>query len=319
MSEGELRIVSLLPSASEIVAALGLAERLVGRSHECDWPPGVRKLPVCTRPRLASEGSSGEIDRQVKGFAARALSIYELDMALLHSLRPTHIVTQDQCEVCAVSLADVEAALGDDMGDDRGETVEIVSLSPQRLGEVWASIRQAGAALGVDADEYCRTLTGRIARIAAGGMEMPVTPPSVAAIEWCDPLMAAANWLPELIAIAGGHNLFGDAGAHSPRLEFADLRAAEPDILVFMPCGYDLAKTVREVEPLLRQPAWAALPAVREGRAYAVDGNAYFNRPGPRLVESAEILAEICHPEIHDFGHEGTAWRRLGAGGKGQA
>ena len=310
MSESDLRIVSLLPSATEIVAALGLAERLVGRSHECDWPPEVKELPVCTRPRPALDGSSAEIDRLVSEFAAQAFSIYELDRDMLRTLRPTHIVTQDQCEVCAVSLKDVEAALAEDFSG----VVEIVSLYPMRLGEVWASIRRAGSALGVDADDYCRTLTGRIARIAAGGMEVPAPPPSVATIEWSDPLMAAGNWLPELIAIAGGKNLFGGAGEHSPRLEFSDLSAAEPDILVFMPCGYKLSKTAVEAEQLLQDPAWAALAAVRSGRAYAVDGNAYFNRPGPRLVESAEILAEICHPESYDFGHEGFGWRRLGSG-----
>ena len=310
MNASDMRIVSLLPSATEIVAALGLAERLVGRSHECDWPPKVKELPVCTRPRLALDGTSAEIDRQVSEFAAQALSIYELDVDVLRAARPTHIVAQDQCELCAVSLSDVEAALAENLG----AAIEIVSLSPMRLGEVWASIRQAGAALGVDADEFCRGLTGRITRIVAGGMKLPAAAPSVAAIEWCDPLMAAGNWLPELVSIAGGKNLFGDAGEHSPRLEFADLCAAEPDILVFMPCGYNLAKTAEEAERLLRDPAWATLPAVREGRAYAVDGNAYFNRPGPRLVESAEILAEICHPECHDFGHEGFGWRRLGAG-----
>ncbi|MDP7640818.1 MAG: cobalamin-binding protein [Alphaproteobacteria bacterium] len=314
MSAAEIRIVSLLPSATEIIAALGLAERLVGRSHECDWPPEVKELPVCTRPRPELQGTSAQIDRQVSGFAARALSIYELDMDVLRSLRPSHIVTQDQCEVCAVSLTDVEAALGDEMGG----AVEIVSLSPMRLGQVWASIRQAGAALGSDADEYCRSLTRRIARITAHGMEMPVAAPTVATIEWCDPLMATGNWLPELVAIAGGNNLFGDAGEPSPRLEFADLGAAEPDFLVFMPCGYDLAKSTQEAERLVQGAAWAALPAVREGRAFAVDGNAYFNRPGPRLVESAEILAEILRPEIHDFGHRGIAWRRIGAAQEGQ-
>ena len=309
MSIAELRIVTLLPSATEIVAALGLGAQLVGRSHECDWPPGVAELPVCTRSRVALDGSSAEIHRQVSEFVGQALSIYELDRDMLRALRPTHIVTQDQCEVCAVNLKDVEAALAKDIGN----AVEIVSLSPLRLGEVWASIRQAGRALSVDADSYCRTLTGRIARIAAAGTELPGAPPSIATIEWCDPLMAAGNWLPELVAIAGGNNLFGAAGEHSPRLEFDDLRAVEPDILIFMPCGYDLMKTAEEAEQLLQAPTWAALAAVRDSRAFAVDGNAYFNRPGPRLVESAEILAEICHPESHNFGHEGSAWRRLGA------
>ena len=312
MSEAELRIVTLLPSATEIVAALGLGAQLVGRSHECDWPPEVTALPVCTRPRLALDGTSAEIDREVTEYAAQALSIYELDRDMLCALKPTHIFTQDHCEVCAVNLKDVEAALAEDLGS----AVEVISLSPMRLGEVWASIRQAGRALGVDADDCCRALTGRIARIAAGGMEFSAAPPSVAAIEWSDPLMAAGNWLPELVAIAGGKSLFGDAGEHSPRLEFADLSAAEPDILVFMPCGYGLDKTADEAEQLLRTPAWAALPAVRAGRAYAVDGNSYFNRPGPRLVESAEILAEICHPESYAFGHEGVGWRRLGGSSK---
>ncbi len=309
MSIAELRIVSLLPSATEIVAALGLGAQLVGRSHECDWPPGVAELPVCTRSRVALDGSSAEIHRQVSEFVGQALSIYELDRDMLRALRPTHIVTQDQCEVCAVNLKDVEAALAKDIGNE----VEIVSLSPLRLGEVWASIRQAGRALSVDADSYCRTLTGRIARIAAAGRELPGAPPSIATIEWSDPLMAAGNWLPELVAIAGGNNLFGAAGEHSPRLEFDDLSAVEPDILIFMPCGYDLMKTAEEAEQLLQAPTWAALAAVRDSRAFAVDGNAYFNRPGPRLVESAEILAEICYPESHSFGHEGSAWRRLGA------
>ncbi len=310
MSAEDLRIVSLLPSATEIVAALGLADRLVGRSHECDFPADVAALPVCTRPRLTLDGGSAGIDAKVSDFAGQALSIYELDMDALSAARPTHIVTQDQCEVCAVGLKDVEAALA---GDLQGP-VEIVSLSPMRLGEVWASIRQAGRALDADADDLCRSLTGRIARIAAGGMDMPAGPPSVATIEWSDPLMAAGNWLPELVAIAGGNNLLGDAGTHSPKFEFADLLTADPDIIVFMPCGYDLAKTAAEAEKLIRDPAWAALSAVQGGQVYAVDGNAYFNRPGPRLVESAEILAEICHPDMYQFGHEGTGWRRLGPG-----
>lgn len=307
MNAPELRIVSLLPSATEIVMALGLGAALVGRSHECDWPVGVAALPVCTRPRLALDGSSAEIDREVFGFAAQALSIYELDMDVLRAARPTHIVTQDQCEVCAVSLQDVEAALAEGLD----HPIEIVSLSPKRLGEVWASIRQAGRALGMDPDDFCRSLTGRMAIIAAGGMDMPGSPPSVATIEWSDPLMAAGNWVPELIAIAGGTNLMGDAGEHSPKFDFADLAAADPDIIIFMPCGYGLEKTATEAEGLIRIPDWAALRAVVEGQAYAVDGNAYFNRPGPRLVESAEILAEICHPDLFAFGHQGNSWRRL--------
>lgn len=311
MRETDLRIVSLLPSATEIISALGLGMNLTGRSHECDWPPQVQALPICTRPRRALDGTSAEIDHQVSDYAARALSIYELDLNALRAARPSHIVTQDQCEVCAVSLRDVEAALADDING----TVEIVSLNPMRLGEVWASIRQVGRAFGVNPDNLCRALTGRIARIAASGMGEDTVPPSVVTIEWSEPLMAAGNWLPELIAIAGGHNLFGDTGAPSPRFEFADLLAVEPDFLVFMPCGYGLSKTTEEAEALLSESHWSGLAAVRAGRAYAVDGNTYFNRPGPRLVESAEILAEIFQPDIYHFGHEGTGWRRLAIAG----
>jgi len=305
--ESEFRIVSLLPSATEIVSALGLGAQLVGRSHECDWPSEVRSLPVCTRPRFTLGGTSAVIDRQVSEYASRALSIYELDLDALRAVRPSHIITQDQCEICAISLKDVEVAVAGDIGG----AVEIISLNPMRLGEVWASIRQTGRVLGVDADDLCLKLTQRIARIAGSGMGGTSVMPSVATIEWSDPLMAAGNWLPELVAIAGGHNLFGDPGEHSPRLEFADIKAVEPDILVFMPCGYDLTKTVAEAAALLAEPQWAALPAVRAGQVYAVDGNAYFNRPGPRLVESAEILAEICQPELYHFGHEEISWRRL--------
>ncbi len=310
MNEVEPRIVSLLPSATEIVAALGLGDRLVGRSHECDYPAEVSALPVCTRPLLALNGSSAEIDAEVSDFAARALIIYELDLDALRAARPSHIVTQDQCEVCAVSLKNVEAALAEDMPG----AVEIISLSPKRLGEVWASIRQAGRALGVDTDDFYRSLTGRIARIAAGGMDMLASRPSVATIEWSDPLMAAGNWLPELVAIAGENNLLGDAGARSPKFELAYLVSADPDIIVFMPCGYDLEKAAAEAEAVMRDPAWAALSAVQGGQVYGVDGNTYFIRPGPRLVESAEILAEIFHPDMYKFGHEGTGWRRLAAG-----
>ena len=253
--------------------------------------------------------SSAKSNSQVSDYTSRALSIYEIDLDTLRAVRPSHIVTQDQCEVCAVSLKDVEAAVAGDIGG----TIEIVPLNPMSLGEVWASIRQTGRALGADPDDLCRVLAGRIARIAASRKNGDTVPPSVVTIEWTDPLMAAGNWLPELVAIAGGHNIFGDTGEHSPHFEFADLQAVEPDILVFMPCGYGLAKTTEEAEALLAEPHWAALSAVRAGRAYAVDGNAYFNRPGPRLAESAEILAEICWPELYEFGHEGTGWRRLTA------
>lgn len=305
MNRKELRIASLVPSATEIVAALGLTDRLVARSHECDWPPDVEDLPVCTRPRFEPVGTSAEINQRVTELLDAALGVYALELDVLKAARPTHIVTQDQCDVCAVRLADVE---------DAAKTVlehptPIISLQPARLGDVWADIRRVGKALGADAESVTRDITRRIARIAMQSAQL--AEPRVATIEWADPLMTAGNWVPEMIDIAGGKSLFGEPGAHSPYLTFEALQAAEPEVIIFMPCGYDLAKTEAEARELLAQPEWRSLPAVRDGRVYATDGNAYFNRPGPRLVDSVEILAEILHPERFDFGHQGVGWRPL--------
>jgi iron complex transport system substrate-binding protein len=299
-----MRVVSLLPSATEIVCAVGLGDALVGRSHECDFPPGVERLPALCAPKVPIHGASREIDRAVRRLVADGLSVYRVDTEGLRALAPDVIVTQTQCEVCAVSEADVVAATC----DWAGSGVRIVSLAPARLDDVFADIERVGAALGVAArgTTVVARLRDRLAALAARTRDLPR--PGIACIEWLDPLMAAGNWMPELAELAGGRNLFGTVGEHSPWLEWEAVRAADPDAIVAMPCGFDLARTRGELPALERLPGWESLRAVRAGRVAVVDGHQYFNRPGPRLVESAEILAEILHPGSIDFGHRGTGW-----------
>ncbi len=302
------RIVSLIASATEIVAALGFGESLVGRSHECDYPAElVAKLPVLTAPRFATDGSSAEIDRRVKDVLKDGLSVYHVDAARLRALAPDVIVTQAQCEVCAVSLADVEAAVGGWVG----QAVKIVSCEPNRLDDVWRDMVKVADALAAAArgGALVGQLKARIATIAERAAHIPERP-RVACIEWIDPLMAAGNWMPELVALAGGVSVFGEAGKHSPWLSWEALAEADPDAVLAMPCGFDIARTLKELPALARHPRWTALKAVRAGRVFAADGNQYFNRPGPRLVESLEILAEVLHPGAFRFGHVGRGWVR---------
>lgn len=302
------RIISLIPSATEIICALGFEDNLVGRSHECDFPPGIGRLPICTEPRIETEGSSVEVDRRIKESVRRAISVYRVDEPMLVKLRPDVIVTQSQCEVCAVSLNDVEKAVG--------EWIEtrphIVSLEPNQLADVWRDIRTAATALGAPdtGKRLIANLTARISEIAGKAAELG-SRPTVACVEWIDPLMAAGNWVPELVALAGGHNLFGEAGKHSPWMTWEDLVVTDPDAILVMPCGYDVAKTRSEMVVLTERPEWRRLEAVRSNRVFLTDGSQYFNRPGPRLVESLEIVAETLHPDKFRFGHEGSGWVRL--------
>ena len=298
------RIVSLLSSSTEIVAALGCGAWLVGRSHECDYPPEVRSLPVCSNPRLDPSASSLEIDTQVKSLLASQLSIYEVDGPRLAGLRPDVILTQTLCEVCAVSDKDVLLALGPELLPG----TRLVSLKPQCLADTWDDIQTVADALGVAAqgeelvDQLRIRLEALRQRVAAGPH------PRVACIEWLSPLMSAGNWVPELVVAAGGEAVVGEAGKHSPWLTWEELYAADPDLLVLMPCGFDLERTCDEAASVMTDPRWRELRAVQCGRVYAVDGNQYFNRPGPRLVDSAEMLAEIFHSPQRIAG---TGWRKL--------
>jgi iron complex transport system substrate-binding protein len=297
----------MIASATEIVCALGFEGDLVARSHECDWPPSVKRLPVCTAPRFDVHGSSLEIDQRVKSLLEQATSIYRVDVEMLKELQPDIIVTQSQCAVCAVSEKDVEYALGDWVG----KKAKIVSLSPNNLAEVWQSIRNVADALGVSSkgEKVVGDLRARVQRINERTPPMRERP-TVACLEWIEPLMAAGNWVPELVELAGGRNLLGVAGKHSPWMTWNELAERDPEVIVAMPCGFDLAKTRAEMEILTRQPGWTDLQAVHNRRVYVTDGNQFFNRPGPRLVESLEILAEIFHPERFSFDHEGIGWQK---------
>jgi len=301
------RVVSLIASATEIVCALGFEDQLVGRSHECDFPAGVRRLPLCTEPKFDVEGTSYQIDQRVKAILQEGLSVYRVHADTLRALRPDVIVTQSHCEVCAVSLRDVEQAVCAWL-DARPR---IVSLAPDGLADVWAGFGQVAEALGVPerGAAVVARLCARMQAIEERAAELGERP-TVACVEWIEPLMASGNWMPELVAMAGGVNLFGEAGKHAPWLTWQQLVEADPDVILVLPCGFDIARTRQDLPLLTNRPEWTGLRAVRGGSVYLLDGNQYFNRPGPRLVESLEILAEILHPGAFHFGHEGGGWQR---------
>lgn len=301
------RVISMIASATEIVCALGYQSSLVGRSHECDFPEEVASLPQVTEPRIITEGSSLEIDIRIRESLASAVSIYNISTDLIKELKPDIIITQTVCEICAVSLNDVRKALEEIAEHD----IEIVPLSPISLEDIWNDIRRVGEALG-DGQQgrlLAIQLQKRMATIAER-VEKIETRPTVATIEWIEPLMAGGNWMPDLVAMAGGNNLFGVSGKHSPEMSFNSLIKANPEIILVTPCGWGIDKTREEIKHLESQNGWNDLQAVKGNRVYLADGNQYFNRPGPRLVESLEILAEIIHPEHFNFNHAGTGWER---------
>jgi iron complex transport system substrate-binding protein len=325
-----VRIVSLLASATEMIAALEGLDQLVGRSHECDYPPEVQSLPVVSTVQINIDTSSAQIDAQIKqlaqaqreitsvptplnttsapaetAVALRALSIYAIDVKQLQALRPDVIFTQTQCEVCAVSERDVMQAVQ----QLTGLQPRIVSLSPHRLSDVWEDILRVGQALErlaqaeVLVQGYQQRLTDLKSATASPGKK-----PRVTVLEWLDPLMAAGNWMPELVAYAGGENVFGEIGQHSPWIGWEELQAADPDVLVLSPCGFTLERTLVDIPLLQQHPMWNSLSAVTNGQVYAIDGNAYFNRSGPRLVESAELLARVLWSQQLSIEVDDNAW-----------
>jgi iron complex transport system substrate-binding protein len=298
------RIVSTIASATEIVCAMGLGRHLVGISHECDYPPEIKGLPVVTQPRINIHVTSSEIDKQVRNIVKDALSVYQVDSKKLAELKPTHIITQDQCDVCAVSIKDVESAMCELTGID----CKIISLRPNCLADFFADLHTVANALNAEenASSLNDAIKGRMSAIQnkASKLERP----TVATIEWIDPLMMSGNWMPELVDMAGGIAAFGVAGKHSPGVAFADLLAKDPEYILVNPCGFTIERTLEEMHLLEDQPGWRNLKAAKNNHVFVLDGNQYFNRPGPRLVESLEILAEIIHPETFQFGHEDTGW-----------
>ena len=288
------RIVSLLPSATEIVCALGARPELLGISHECDFPESVRGLPTLTSSRLDYAVSSAVIDRDLRAMVREALSIYTVDEAKLAALGPDCIVTQDLCQVCAVSLGDVQSAVA--RLAERAE-VQIVSLRPTRLEHVMTDIETV--ALALDRPERGRALRreleARIAAIAARA-ERAATRPRVVTVEWLAPLMLGGTWMPELIELAGGQALAVKAGEFAPTLSLDAFAALAPDIVLIKPCGFALERTLQE-RAFIESQLLSRLHAGR-ARAFVSDGNAFFNRPGPRLVESLEIVAACLHPQL---------------------
>ena len=303
-----MRVASLLPSSTEIACAVGARSQLVARSHECDFPADVASLPPLTSARIDPEVPSFEIDRDVRALLAQGLSIYNVDAEQLRELAPEVILTQTLCEVCAITPRDLEQALA----DWTGVAPQLVSLEPLRLEDVWADIERVGTTLGLarEGQQLADALRARVESLAeqiAGVAERP----SVATLEWINPLMAAGNWMPELVELAGGRNLFGLAGEHSPWLEWEALQKSDPELLLVLPCGFGLDRTRAELGPLLERTGFAELDCARSGRIYLLEGNQFFNRPGPRLAESLEILCEVLHPQSFDFGHSGTGWQSL--------
>lgn len=299
-----LRIVSLIASATEIVHALGLGPYQVGRSHECDYPPSVLDLPVCTAPRFNVNTDSREIDRRVKDSIKDAASVYRIFEEVLERLEPTHILTQSQCRVCAVSLEDVERALSKKLRT----RPQVVALEPNSLADIWNDIDRVARACGVGerGASLIASLQQQMQDLSANVAGRPA--PSIAVIEWPEPLMAAGNWTPELVAMANARNLFGEAGRHSPWLQWSDLIKADPDVLLIAPCGYDIKHTSREMYWLDQRPEWQSLKAVQNQIVYLADGNQYFNRPGPRVTEALRILVEILHPNAIEPQMQGVGW-----------
>ena len=286
-------IVSLLPSATEIVCRLGASDELAGISHECDFPEAVRGLPLLTTSRLTLPDSSGAIDADLRAMVRDALSIYSVDERLLAELAPDLIITQDLCQVCAVSLGDVQSAVARLAQRD---DVRIVSLRPTRLEHVLRDMETVALALGLP--ERGRTLRRelevRIAAIATRAQRAK-SRPRVATVEWLQPLMLGGTWMPELIELAGGQALAASAGECAPTLSLEAFAGLQPDVLLIKPCGFSLERTLRERELIEASLLTRLAPGAR---AFVSDGNAFFNRPGPRLVESLEILAACVHPEL---------------------
>jgi iron complex transport system substrate-binding protein len=296
------RIVSFLPSATEMVCALGLGDRLLGVTHECDYPPEVVGKPIVVRSVLPIESmSQSEIDSAVTQRLRDGLSLYRVDENLMQEIAPELIVTQDLCEVCAPSGNEVTQVL-----NGLASKPQILWLTPKNLEEIFDNLRELGAATG--RSELAETLIAdgraRLERIGATTRTMSYRP-RVFCMEWMDPVYCCGHWVPEMVRIAGGIDEIGREGADSVRVLWKDVLQWKPEVLIVMPCGFDLEKAADQARQLFTYPGWADLPAVRNGRAFAVDANSYFARPGPRVIPGTELLAHLIHPEL--FAWEGPA------------
>jgi iron complex transport system substrate-binding protein len=294
-----MRIVSLLASGTEIVVGLGAGDWLVGRSHECDNPPWVTELPMCTRPAFDIAMSSGRIDAEVRRRLKAGEPLYHVDTDLINSLKPDLLVTQEHCDVCAVTPSDVKRA---------GCVVagQVLALHAGNVQGILVGIFSIGRALDRqrDAANLVGAMKDRISTIHRAVEHHH--PPSLVALEWTDPVFAMGNWGPELVEAANGRLLLGEKGEYSKAIDWQRVRDADPDWLIIAPCGFDLERTMREVPTLESLPGWFELRAVRQRQVALADGNKYFNRSGTTIVETVEILAEILHG--YSAGHRGKAW-----------
>jgi iron complex transport system substrate-binding protein len=298
------RVVSLLPSATEILFAIGAGDRVVGVTHECDYPIGARSLPTVTASELNTEGAApGEIDRHIHAARHAGSSIYRLDEPEFALLQPDLIVTQELCDVCAVAYSDVRRAVRRLPGD-----VPVLSLEPSSVEEICASVEEVGTAMGLDenAKLTAAVMRDRIAEIAS--RTRPEPRPRVVCIEWTDPLMVGGHWVPEMVRIAGGIDVLGNEGAPSRYVSWDEVLESQPEVMVVMPCGYDLARTIDLITEVASRPGFDDLECARSGRVLAVDGSSYFSRPGPRIVHGLEILASALSVEVVDPPPAGAAY-----------
>jgi len=305
-----MRIASLLPSATELLFSIGAGPEVVGVTHECDWPPEVAGLPRLTASVFDHEGAgSGEIDRHIRGAVHAGSGIYTLDAARLAELEPDLIVTQELCEVCAVSYRQVERAVRELPGE-----VPILSLEPESLDDIMETALVLGRATGHErgAESLTAEMQRRITAVSAlhpvaGGR------PAVACVEWTDPLMAGGHWVPEMVRLAGGDDVLGAEGERSQEVAWEDVARAAPDVMVLMPCGYGLARSLECAGEVTGRPGFERLPCAVSGRVAAVDGSSYFNRPGPRIVDGLELLAAILRAAPGGPLPGGAAWVPLGS------
>lgn len=291
-------IVSLLPSSTEILFAIGIGDRVVGVSHECDWPAQVRDLPKLTEKNIDTDCSSGEIDRAIGDLLARGEPVYRVRADLLARLKPDLIVTQDHCDICAVTTVDVQGALEDVKATVPGYAPALLSLTPHSLADVLDDVRRVGEAAGARTagDRLFTDLFARVGHVEALAGEGAAARPRVTFLDWTDPLILSGDWIPEMIRKAGGEPQAGSSKA--ARVAWEEVVSYSPEVLIVAPCGIGLERAVDETRGLASLPGWHELPAVRYGRVFAADGNALFNRPSQRIVDSLEALAEILHPNL---------------------
>jgi iron complex transport system substrate-binding protein len=288
-----MRIISLLPSATEIICALGLEDQLVGVTHECDYPEKMLRLPKVTHTLIPKEATSGEIDRLVREQLRKTRALYRLNLPLLKELRPDLIVTQSLCDVCAVAQDEVQEALAQLPGSPH-----VINLEPKSLSDVFVAMRQVAVAAGVSAEAAIQSLTARVDAVTARSATLTHRP-RVALLEWLDPPFSCGHWSPELVRLAGGIEGLGQEGRPSRTLRWEEVVAWQPEVVFVACCGLNVERTLHDLSLVQSISGWQELPAVRSGRLFVTDGSQYFSRPGPRLVDSLEMLAHILHPSMH--------------------